>query len=401
MSGKAYGTIQVRQEADVDDSDLPPTTTAHATERIPLLSAVSSEEKKPPPSSPLSTKSSDKAVQTDPTKLTKALRYLEKIWSDTTFDWISPLLETGNANGQLNVEDLDDLPLPDDCETSQVYARFWRYWNAELERARADSSNSNNSTGDINDETFRLLVQHTTSSTYQPSLTKALARAFGADFLRAGLLKLIHDSNLFVGPQVLNHLIQFLRNADAPLHRGVMLTVLVVVSQIVMSISLRHYFYKCYTCGLQVRTAVVLAVYKKSLQLSLKERHTFGNGGGPGEIVNLVGIDAQRMQDLMTYLHAVWYSFYQIGLAMYFLWGQVGASCLAGVAVIVVLIPVTKFVAGYLSGIQKILVKARDARVSLNNELMNAMKVSCGCCLPIIYHCNNCLLKCDSNLCSY
>ena len=175
---------------------------------------------------------------------------------------------------------------------------------------------------------------------------------------------------------MLNHLIQFLRNADAPIHRGVMLTVLVTVSQIVMSISLRHYFYKCYTCGLQVRTAVVLAVYKKSLHLSLKERHTFGNGGGPGEIVNLVGIDAQRMQDLMTYLHAVWYSFFQIGLAMYFLWGQVGASCLAGVVVIVVLIPVTKFVAGWLSGIQKILMKARDERVSLNNELMNAMKVS-------------------------
>jgi ATP-binding cassette subfamily C (CFTR/MRP) protein 1 len=117
----------------------------------------------------------------------------------------------------------------------------------------------------------------------------------------------------------------------------------------------------------------VLAVYKKSLHLSLKERHS--HGGGPGEIVNLVGIDAQRMQDLMTYLHAVWYSFFQIGLAMYFLWGQVGASCLAGVVVIVVLIPVTKSVAGWLSGIQKILMKARDERVALNNELLSAMKV--------------------------
>ena len=94
----------------------------------------------------------------------------------------------------------------------------------------------------------------------------------------------------------------------------------VTISQIAMSISLRHYFYKCYTCGLRIRTAVVIAIYKKSLVLSLKERHAHG---GPGEIANLVGIDAQRLQDLMTYLHAVWYSFFQIGLAMYFLWGQV------------------------------------------------------------------------------
>ena len=59
-----------------------------------------------------------------------------------------------------------------------------------------------------------------------------------------------------------------------------------------MSISLRHYFYKCYTCGLRIRTAVVIAIYKKSLVLSLKERHAHG---GPGEIANLVGIDAQKV----------------------------------------------------------------------------------------------------------
>jgi ATP-binding cassette subfamily C (CFTR/MRP) protein 1 len=106
--------------------------------------------------------------------------------------------------------------------------------------------------------------------------------------------------------------------------------------------------------------------------LSLKERHAHG---GPGEIANLVGIDAQRMQDLITYLHAVWYSFFQIGLAMYFLWGQVGPSCLAGVVVIAMMIPITKVVASWLGRIQKTLMKARDDRVSLNNEILGAMKI--------------------------
>ena len=114
------------------------------------------------------------------------------------------------------------------------------------------------------------------------------------------------------------------------------------------------------------------AIYNKSLVLSLKERHAHG---GPGEIANLVGIDAQRMQELMTYLHAVWYSFFQIGLAMYFLWGQVGPSCLAGVVVIAMMIPITKVVAAWLGRIQKILMKARDDRVSLNNEILGAMKI--------------------------
>lgn len=373
MSGKHYGAIQVHHEAD-EDVDETASGGGSISERLPLLlsSAVSPSRK--------STASKSVAIQTDPTTLGKLQQFIHQLWSDTTFNWISPLLVTGNANGQLNVEDLETLPLPPDCETNRVYATFRKCWLDELKKAEATTAVSTTEAADSSNNSYnsaasRLLLHPTA---YQPSLIKALARAFGTDFLRAGLFKLIHDVNIFVGPQVLNHLIQFLRNSDAPLSRGVGLTLLVTFSQIAMSISLRHYFYKCYTCGLQVRTAVVIAVYQKSLLLSLKERHGGGSGGvgGPGEIVNLVGIDAQRMQDLMTYLHAVWYSFFQIGLAMYFLWGQVGPSCLAGVVVIVVLIPVTKFIAGWLSGIQKILMKARDERVALNNELLGAMKVS-------------------------
>ena len=262
--------------------------------------------------------------------------------------------------------------MPADCETNRVYATFRECWLDELKKAEATTVTSTTEAGS---EASRSLLH---PKAYQPSLIKALARAFGTDFLRAGLVKLIFDVSMFVGPQVLNHLIQFLRNLDAPLSQGVGLTLLVTLSQIVMSISYRVYYYKCRACGLRIRTAVMIAVYQKSLLLSLKERHGGGSGGlgGPGEIVNLVGIDAERMQELMTHLHAVWYSFFQIGLAMYFLWGQVGPSCLAGVVVIVVMMPVTKFIAGWLSGIQKILMKARDERVALNNELLGAMKVS-------------------------
>lgn len=60
---------------------------------------------------------------------------------------------------------------------------------------------------------------------------------------------------------------------------------------------------------------------------------------------------------------------------MYFLWGQVGPSCLAGVVVISMMIPITKVVASWLGRIQKILMKARDDRVSLNNEVLGAMKI--------------------------
>jgi hypothetical protein len=48
---------------------------------------------------------------------------------------------------------------------------------------------------------------------------------------------------------------------------------------------------------------------------------------------------------------------------------------LAGVGVILFLIPSTKTVTAYLGRIQKSLMKARDERVALNSEVLGSMKI--------------------------
>eukprot|EP00934_Nitzschia_sp_Nitz4_P007307 Nitzschia sp. Nitz4//scaffold4_size323378//100305//104932//NITZ4_000644-RA/size323378-snap-gene-0.448-mRNA-1//-1//CDS//3329553351//7297//frame0 len=257
------------------------------------------------------------------------------------FGWMNHLLQLGNVKGKLDPEDLDLFPLPPSCETSHLSEEFERQWAEERVKAN-------------------------------PSLIKALFRAFGFDFVVGGfILKLMHDSSLFVGPQVLNGLILFMKDADAPLSNGLWLTLAVTLSQLTMSFCLRHYFFKCYKFGLRIRTAVVVAVYKKALVLSSGERYS----RSLGEITNLMSIDAQKLQDLTTYLHAVWYSFFQIGLALYFLWLQLGPSCLAGVVVIVVMVPVTKYVAKWMGSLQKRLMVAKDKRLEVNSEVLGAMKI--------------------------
>lgn len=64
----------------------------------------------------------------------------------------------------------------------------------------------------------------------------------------------------------------------------------------------------------------MVAVYKKALVLSGGERQN----RSLGQITNLMSIDAQRLQELVTYLHAIWYSFYQIVFALFLLWKQLG-----------------------------------------------------------------------------
>lgn len=63
-----------------------------------------------------------------------------------------------------------------------------------------------------------------------------------------------------------------------------------------------------------------------------------------GEIVNLMSVDAQRFMDLTTYLHTIWSAPLQIALAMYFLWQELGPSVLAGLGVLILLVPFNAYI---------------------------------------------------------
>jgi hypothetical protein len=195
-------------------------------------------------------------------------------FSRLTFRWFTPVLERGNEKKKLDQEDLNLIPLPGNCTTEAVTATWDRHWQPQK-----GPSHSAPTTLGRPPSRFLLLA--------------TLARAFGKDFVSAGALKLVHDLCVFVGPQVLHGMIVFLRNEDdRDWWHGLALTLTVTVSQLVMSLCLRHYFFLCYTTGLRVRTAVTVAVYRKVLVLSSQER----SKRTVGEITNLVSIDAQRLQ---------------------------------------------------------------------------------------------------------
>jgi len=64
-----------------------------------------------------------------------------------------------------------------------------------------------------------------------------------------------------------------------------------------------------------------------------------------GEIVNLMSVDAQRLQDATGYLWMTWSAPVQISLAIYMLWTLMGVSVLAGLAVMVLVIPINAVIA--------------------------------------------------------
>ena len=258
-------------------------------------------------------------------------------WNILTFAWVKPLLVLGNSR-PLEQNDLYELSIND--SSKGVYSKFRSVWKEQLK-------------------------------TPTKSLMYTYLTAFGYPFFAAGLLKLVHDSCLFLGPYLLKRIIIFLNNPSIPLRIGLLYVIGLFIANMIMSLCLRQYFFWCFRVGMRLRTSVITSVFHKSLKINisaLAKRST-------GEITNLMSLDSSRLQELTPYLHAIWYSFFQIAVALYFLWDLLGLSTLSGVAVIVICIPITGNIAAYLKRTQAALSRIRDERVKTANEVLSGIKV--------------------------
>ena len=86
-----------------------------------------------------------------------------------------------------------------------------------------------------------------------------------------------------------------------------------------------------------------------------------------GEIVNLMSVDAQRLQDVSGYLWMLWSSPFQIGIAIYLLYNILGVSVFAGLGTMVLMFPLNAFIANIQSNLQVFLLVNFIARLYFKN----------------------------------
>ena len=87
-----------------------------------------------------------------------------------------------------------------------------------------------------------------------------------------------------------------------------------------------------------------------------------------GETVNLMSIDSQRMMDVTSQINTVWTSPMAMILSFYFLWGYLGPSSLAGLVILVLLIPVNSVISNRMKKYQKENMKNKDMRIKVKQS---------------------------------
>nr|XP_043873402.1 multidrug resistance-associated protein 1 isoform X1 [Solea senegalensis] len=297
--------------------------------------------------------------------------------SRITFWWITSMIVTGYRR-PLEEKDLWSLNM-DDC-SHRVVPQLVHRWNSECQKVkrteqrtlysprplpRTDSKESRPL------EESEILILNPEKKTKESSLFRALCLTFGPYFLISCLYKIIQDILMFVGPEILRLLIHFVNDSSAPSWQGYFYTALLFICTCVQSLILQKYFHVCFVSGMRLRSAVIGAVYRKALVISSAARRS----STVGEIVNLMSVDAQRFMDLITYINMIWSAPLQVVLALYFLWQNLGPSVLAGVAVMVLMVPVNAVIAMKTKTYQVAQMKSKDNRIKLMNEMLNGIKV--------------------------
>ncbi|XP_021060825.1 canalicular multispecific organic anion transporter 1 [Mus pahari] len=202
-------------------------------------------------------------------------------------------------------------------------------------------------------------------------LVKALFKTFYGVILKSIILKLAHDIFVFLNPQLLKFLISFVKDPDSYPWVGYIYAILMFAVTLIQSLALQCYFQFCFVLGMNVRTTIIASVYKKALTISNLARRQYTIG----ETVNLMSVDSQKLMDVANYIHLLWSSILQIVLSIFFLWRELGPSILAGVGLMVLLIPVNGVLATKIRKIQVQNMKNKDKRLKIMSEILSGIKI--------------------------
>ncbi|NWV58711.1 MRP1 protein, partial [Malurus elegans] len=142
---------------------------------------------------------------------------------------------------------------------------------------------------------------------------------------------------------------------------------------IVLSQTLLHQLYQRNNIltAVKIKTAVVGLIYKKALTLANSSRQQYTTG----QIVNLMSADAQQLLELTINMNLLWSAPFQIIMAVVFLWKELGPSVLAGVALLLLVIPINALIAAKVRRLKKSQMKYSDQQVKLLSEILHGIKI--------------------------
>ncbi|KAJ1437218.1 hypothetical protein B484DRAFT_416639 [Ochromonadaceae sp. CCMP2298] len=315
---------------------------------------------------------------------------IRNLYERLSYSWVQDLMRRGNA-APLQLGDLWLLPEKKRMRnSSEVFERLLD-WEIEQEAQRLEvgkgavgkwgkGKGAKRKGGNV-------LVEFWASP-----VTRAVVKMYRREFVNSGLLKFVNTCVQFTPSLIVARILKHVGalststgaagvGAGAGLGalaalgqvlrgEGVQLCALLFLSLCVKTALENQYFDLIARFSAEIRGTLSAAIYRKSLRMSPASRanHTLG------EVVNYMQLDTSRMEYVAGTIHTVWDGLLQIigytGLLLWFL----GPSMFAGIAAMVVILPLNAHFLISLSKLKELNLALTDRRVKLTNEVLQGIR---------------------------
>jgi len=262
-------------------------------------------------------------------------------FSILTFSWMTPLIALGNKK----TLDHEDLPLL--STNDSAYGTFSTLRNKlDLE------------CGNVRNATTINLAKVLFFSTWQ-------------GILISGFFALLYTCASYVGPYLIENLVQYLNDENKAKNEGYIFAMTFVAAKLVECLSQKHWMFKFQQVGVRMQSMLVSMIYAKGLTLSCQSKEGYSSG----EIINLMTVDAERIGEFCWCMHEPWRAVLQVSLALFILHRSVGVASVAAFAATVVVMLLNHPLASLQEKFQGKLMEFKDKRMKATSEILMNMRI--------------------------
>ncbi|EMS55529.1 ABC transporter C family member 8 [Triticum urartu] len=285
---------------------------------------------------PLNTEADDQIADSD-TQVTSFAK--AGFFSKMSFWWLNHLMKMGYK------KPLEDKDMPLLQTTDRAHNQYLMF----LEKLNSKQSQS-----------------HAT-----PSILWTIVSCHKREIIVSGFFALLKVLTLSTGPLLLKAFINVSVGKGTFKYEGFVLAATMFVCKCCESLSQRQWFFRTRRLGLQVRSFLSAAIYKKQQKLSnsAKMKHS------SGQIMNYVTVDAYRIGEFPYWFHQTWTTSLQLCIALAILYNAVGAAAVSSLAVIIITVIGNAPVAKLQHKFQSKLMEAQDVRLKAMSESLVHMKI--------------------------
>ncbi|CAF3567650.1 unnamed protein product [Adineta steineri] len=255
--------------------------------------------------------------------------------------WLSGLITKSHKQGTLNLDDLYDLP--SHLQSTSLTDKLEANWIDEIKRYPQN-----------------------------PNLIRATLRTVRWKLIIIGLLLIPFELLNIIQPLLVIYLIKFFEPCSTIFSfQAWLIASAIILTLLCINLLFHQYVYRIQICGIQMRVAYSGLIFRKVLRLSSEAMNNFSFG----QITNLLGNDAEKVEIVHYCLNYLWIAPLQIIAVIFLLWHFVKYITFIAIGYTLLLLLIQPLFSRLFLHLRREILKITDERVKTMSEIIKSMRI--------------------------